>query len=66
LGSLGYESYQNQLAIGVSEGISYIVAQFSIPYLPRRLFSFIGISISGLLCLGIAILTILTQDQNTL
>jgi hypothetical protein len=45
LDSLGFESYQNQLAIVVNEGISNIVAEFFIAYLPRRLFSIIGICI---------------------
>lgn len=66
LGTLGYESYENQLAIGISEAISYVAAEFAIPYLPRRMFSFIGMFSSGALCAAIAILTIITQELNVL
>lgn len=40
------------------------MAEFSIPYLPRKLFSFIGMSSSGILCLSIAVLTIFTDSQD--
>lgn len=66
IGSVGDTSRFNQLLIGVSEAASYIAAEIFIPYLPRRLFSFIGLSLSGILCLGIALLTILTDELNVL
>ena len=43
-----------------------MVAQVTIPYLPRKLFSFIGMGLSGALCLGLAILTIITDSQDVL
>ena len=61
LDSLGIESYENQMAIGLSEALSYLAAEFTIPYLPRKMFSFIGMASSGGFCAAIAILTIITQ-----
>jgi OCT family organic cation transporter-like MFS transporter 4/5 len=65
ISSVGDTARFNQMLLGVSEGCSYIAAEIFIPYLPRRLFSFIGLGLSGALCLGIALLTILA-DINVL
>lgn len=61
VGTVGSDNRQSQLIVGISEGLAYVVAQITIPRIKRRLFVMFAMSSAGVLCLGIALLTMLTD-----
>ena len=64
LDKTGYDKLTNQEIVGISEGIGYIGAELIVSKVRRKKTSFIGLVLSSLLCLALAVLSIFQNDDN--
>jgi hypothetical protein len=50
LDSVGFNTYTNQMFIGVSEFCSYLFAEVLVALVKRKKFSFIGLGLTSIFC----------------
>lgn len=64
LDAAGFNKYINQEIIGISEMLGYISAEFIISKCNRKKATFIGLGISSVMCLALAVLLMVENDSN--